>query len=198
VDRLLPLCDPRHLQPLRRRLDACPAGDGSVRHAPDRRDQRQAGHRGGPPLLRGPVQDPQVRPGVFRPVRQLRGRPRLLPSVLWLLQPRAPALGHRAHDPIDRPLRARAPNRRGASDHAAAAYASHPERFVRQPPRPPILPEAAWINPPAKNPTHQDAPGSMILTRAEIWVPPDSVVPVLSHTEPALIAVPAGRQEVAH
>ncbi len=30
----------------------------------------------------------------------------------------------------------------------AAAYAAHPERFVRRPPRPPALPTAAWINPP--------------------------------------------------
>jgi len=30
----------------------------------------------------------------------------------------------------------------------AAAYAAHPERFVRHPPRPPQLPVAAWINPP--------------------------------------------------
>jgi putative transposase len=30
----------------------------------------------------------------------------------------------------------------------AAAYAAHPERFVRQAPRPPQLPTAAWINPP--------------------------------------------------
>ena len=29
-----------------------------------------------------------------------------------------------------------------------AAYAAHPERFVRHPPRHPALPEAAWINPP--------------------------------------------------
>jgi putative transposase len=33
-----------------------------------------------------------------------------------------------------------------------AAYAAHPERFVRQPPRHPVLPEAAWINAPAKVP----------------------------------------------
>jgi putative transposase len=79
-----------------------------------------------------------------------------------------------------------------------AAYARHPERFVRQPPRPPILPEAAWINPPAKKPTRQEAPGSTIVTRADIWVPPDSVVPALSHPEPARIAVPARRQEGAH
>jgi putative transposase len=30
----------------------------------------------------------------------------------------------------------------------AAAHAAHPERFVRQVPRPPQLPPAAWINPP--------------------------------------------------
>ena len=30
----------------------------------------------------------------------------------------------------------------------AAAYAAHPERFVRKPPEPPALPAAAWINPP--------------------------------------------------
>ena len=29
-----------------------------------------------------------------------------------------------------------------------AAYAAHPERFVRKPPEPPKLPEAAWINKP--------------------------------------------------
>ena len=29
-----------------------------------------------------------------------------------------------------------------------AAYSSHPERFVRRSPQPPILPTAAWINPP--------------------------------------------------
>jgi putative transposase len=31
----------------------------------------------------------------------------------------------------------------------AEAYARHPERFVRQPPIPPELPTAAWINKPA-------------------------------------------------
>jgi putative transposase len=30
----------------------------------------------------------------------------------------------------------------------AAAYATHPERFVRRPPVPPAVPTAAWINPP--------------------------------------------------
>jgi len=31
----------------------------------------------------------------------------------------------------------------------AAAYAAHPERFVRQPPEPPALPTAVWINAPS-------------------------------------------------
>jgi putative transposase len=30
----------------------------------------------------------------------------------------------------------------------AAAYAAHPERFVRVTPQPPLLPTAVWINPP--------------------------------------------------
>jgi putative transposase len=42
-----------------------------------------------------------------------------------------------------------------------AAYAAHPERFVRRPPRPHRLPDAVWINPPPK-PVLEDAPGSMI------------------------------------
>jgi putative transposase len=38
----------------------------------------------------------------------------------------------------------------------AAAYAAHPERFVRKPPQPPALPAAAWINKPREeDPTTQ-------------------------------------------
>ena len=33
-----------------------------------------------------------------------------------------------------------------------AAYQAHPERFVRRPPQPPTVPDAAWINPPAPQP----------------------------------------------
>jgi putative transposase len=44
-----------------------------------------------------------------------------------------------------------------------AAYAAHPERFVQGPPRLETLPDAVWINPPAK-PTRQDAPGTTIVT----------------------------------
>jgi putative transposase len=31
-----------------------------------------------------------------------------------------------------------------------AAYAAHPERFVRRPPTPPVVPTTVWINPPAR------------------------------------------------
>ena len=44
-----------------------------------------------------------------------------------------------------------------------AAYAADPERFVQGPPRLETLPEAVWINPPAKS-TRQDAPGAAIVT----------------------------------
>jgi putative transposase len=68
-------------------------------------------------------------------------------------------------------------------DTLLAAYARHPERFVRKAPRPPILPEAAWINPPAKKTKRQDAPGSTIVTLADTWVPPDSATSASSVTQ---------------
>jgi putative transposase len=41
-------------------------------------------------------------------------------------------------------------------DVLAAAYAAHPDRFVRVIPQPPLLPTAVWINPPAQEaPTTQ-------------------------------------------
>ena len=44
-----------------------------------------------------------------------------------------------------------------------AAYAAHPERFVHGSPCLETLPQAVWINPPAKM-ARQDAPGTMIVT----------------------------------
>ena len=44
----------------------------------------------------------------------------------------------------------------------ATADPAHPERFVRQPPRPPQLPTAAWINPP---PPTSDGPTASDETR---------------------------------
>jgi putative transposase len=65
-----------------------------------------------------------------------------------------------------------------------AAYARHPERFVRKLPQPPILPSAAWINPPAKKTTLQDAPGSTPCTSDMVWVPPDSNIQASSTSLP--------------
>jgi putative transposase len=42
------------------------------------------------------------------------------------------------------------------------AYAAHPERFVRKPPQPPVLPHAVWINPPKKQSASQDGAGATI------------------------------------
>ena len=44
-----------------------------------------------------------------------------------------------------------------------AAYAAHPERFVKGPPRRETLPTAVWINAPTKT-AREDAPGTMIVT----------------------------------
>ena len=70
-----------------------------------------------------------------------------------------------------------------------AAYARHPERFVRNPPQPPILPEAAWINPPARQTTVHDGPGSTIDTSFDTWVPPDSAIQAPSTLMPELAEV---------
>ena len=100
------------------------------------------------PVLREPVQDLEVSAGLSRPVRLHPGRPGVLPAVLRLVQrehrhsgiammtPEAVHYGHAAqlHQARARVL--------------AAAYAAHPERFVRRPPAPKPLPTAVWINPP--------------------------------------------------
>jgi putative transposase len=65
----------------------------------------------------------------------------------------------------------------------AAAYARHPERFVRRPPAPPPLPMAAWINPPPRPPTTPRAssspPQSLALTTVR---PVSNPVPFVSQT----------------
>ena len=46
----------------------------------------------------------------------------------------------------------------------SATYAAHPERFVRPPPQPPLLPHAVWINPPKEPSASQDGAGATIST----------------------------------
>lgn len=55
-----------------------------------------------------------------------------------------------------------------------AAYAAHPERFVKGTPTPAELPHAVWINPPAKKAPHQDGAGSTIVTLDNLGVDPIS------------------------
>jgi len=52
----------------------------------------------------------------------------------------------------------------------SVAYAAHPERFVKGRPHPADLPQAVWINPPAKKSTAQDASGSTIVTSHDLRV----------------------------
>jgi putative transposase len=59
----------------------------------------------------------------------------------------------------------------------AAAYAAHPERFVKGRPQPAELPHAVWINPPEKKTTFQDAPGSTIVTPDDLRIDPFSLLP---------------------
>jgi len=55
-------------------------------------------------------------------------------------------------------------------DVLTAAYARHPERFVKGRPQPADLPTAVWLNPPAKKTTAQDAPGTTIVTSDDLRV----------------------------
>ena len=54
----------------------------------------------------------------------------------------------------------------------AAAFAAHPERFVRGTPQLTDLPQTVWINPPQNKTTHQDAPGSTQTTANDLRVDP--------------------------
>jgi hypothetical protein len=55
-----------------------------------------------------------------------------------------------------------------------AAYAAHPERFVKGRPHAADLPSSVWINPPAKKKTAQDAPRTTIVRVDDPWVDPIS------------------------
>jgi hypothetical protein len=52
----------------------------------------------------------------------------------------------------------------------SAAYATHPERFVRKPPQPPTLPHAVWINPPKEESASQARAGATISTADDLRV----------------------------
>ncbi len=81
-----------------------------------------------------------------------------------------------------------------------AAYRAHPERFVRRPPEPPVVPRQAWINPPVEKTASQDDPGSTIATPGNPWDPSSRA------GSPGIIAAsittstssPASTPQVAH
>jgi putative transposase len=60
-----------------------------------------------------------------------------------------------------------------------AAFAAHPERFVRGVPKPAPLPPVVWINPPPKKSGRQDAPGTAIVMPGDLQVSPISTTPTL-------------------
>jgi putative transposase len=76
----------------------------------------------------------------------------------------------------------------------AAAFAAHPERFVKGRPQPADLPTAVWINPPVKNTTAQDAPETTIVTSDDLSVDPirdaDEHVAVMSIDRRATLITP--------
>lgn len=44
-----------------------------------------------------------------------------------------------------------------------AAFEAHPARFVRRPPQPPVVPDAAWINPPTPMTPREEVPTQPVL-----------------------------------
>jgi hypothetical protein len=123
-----------------------------------------------------------------------RARARVLPRVLSPVQPRSrhsgiglmtPATVHYGRAPALHAERARVLD---------AAYAAPPERFVRDPPRPPAVPTAAWINKPdSEEVAHQildqsvspGLPGSAPRDRpVGSRLPPESAGPVETLLQP--------------
>ena len=125
------------------------AGGVPARRPRRHEDAQPALHLQRQPLLGGGLQDAEVPARVPRPLRRHRARTRALPGVLRLVQPRPSPLRDRPDDPSRRPPRPSAEQLHAARALVLdAAYARHPERFVRRPPAPPELPTAAWINKP--------------------------------------------------
>ncbi len=82
----------------------------------------------------------------------------------------------------------------------AAAYAAHPERFVRKAPQVPPMPLEVWINPPVTKCTLQDAPGATMSRPLDPYHHPiltqQAVTEILSTAAaPASITALGGREE---
>ena len=109
---------------------------------------QSAAHIQRQPILRKPLQDLEVPAAVPPTLRLHRGRQKLLPTLLRLVQPRSPPRGIGLMTPDQVHY--------GQTDavHSARqltldrAFRENPARFVNRPPTPPAKPTAAWINPP--------------------------------------------------
>ncbi len=112
-----------------------------------------------------------------RDVKHVPGRKSDVNDAQWLQQLHQHGLLRGSFRPRDSVVRLRAylRHRERLREHLqhilAAAYAAHPERFVKGRPHPADLPTAVWINPPQKKKAAQDAPGSTIVTSVDLQDP---------------------------
>jgi hypothetical protein len=67
-------------------------------------------------------------------------------------------------------MRAASRQRIARNGYLTPRYATHPERFARKPPQPPILPHAVWINPPKAQSASQDRAGATSSIADDQWV----------------------------
>ena len=123
---------PAHRARRSRQLDDLQAGRVPARRPRRHQDPQPALHLDRQPLLRGAVQDAQVPARVPAALRLDRARPRVLPRLLRLLQPRAPPLRDRPDDPGDRPPRPRRAAARRARPRPRRRLRAH-ARTVRPP-----------------------------------------------------------------
>ncbi len=77
-----------------------------------------------------------------------------------------------------------------------AAYAAHPERFVRRPPRPPALPTAVWINPPARDEpggrASEETDASPVISSSEVTADSERGKPTLPERPGSTPTIPRG------
>ena len=105
------------------------------------------------PVLRSAVQDAEILPGLPRPLRFDRRRPRVLPAVLHPLQPRPPPQGPRPAHPRIRALRHR--DRHPRAPRRRPARRSRPQPRTVQPTANPAAPARSGMDQPT-NPTTSD------------------------------------------
>lgn len=86
-------------------LMACQTGGVPAGRPGGHQDPLPAAYQQRQPLLRSPVQDPQIPARLPRPIRRFDRRTRVLPGVFHLVQHRALPLGHRLPPPGGCPLR---------------------------------------------------------------------------------------------